>query len=138
MIKEELKNIKEEKKDLRKFGLTDGAVLLIIGIILYLTGKTLFLIFGGAGTLLILLAFIYPKALKPANKLWMMLAILMGWFMSRVILAILFYLVVTPTALLLKIIGKDFLKLRADKNVKSYWEKRDNKIAEKLDYERQF
>jgi multisubunit Na+/H+ antiporter MnhG subunit len=138
MIKEELKNIKEEKKDLRKFGLTVGAVLLIIGIILYLTGKTLFLIFGGAGTLLILLAFIYPKALKPANKLWMMLAILMGWFMSRVILAILFYLVVTPTALLLKIIGKDFLKLRADKSVKSYWEKRDNKIAEKLDYERQF
>ena len=138
MIKEELKNIKEEKKDLRKFGLTVGTVLLAIGIVLYITGKSLFFVFGGAGILLILLAIIFPIFLKPANKFWMTLAIIMGWFMSRVILTVLFYIVLTPTAFLLKIIGKDFLKLRADKNTKSFWEKRDKKSTDKLDYERQF
>ena len=138
MLKEELKNIKEEKKDLRNFGITVGVALSVIGFVLYLSGNSLVFIFGGAGILLILLAIIYPGVLKPANKFWMILAILLGWFMSRVILVILFYLIVTPTALLLKIAGKDFLKLHTDKNVKSYWEKRDKKNADKLDFERQF
>ena len=111
MFKEEIKNIKEERKDLRKFGFTVGTVFLIISIILYATGKTLFIYFGSAAVLLIILAVIYPEALKPVNKSWMILAIIMGWFMSRVILIILYYIILTPLALLLKITGKDFLKL---------------------------
>ena len=138
MFIEEIKNIKSEKKDLRKFGITVGAVFLLISILLYLTGKALFIFFGGIGILLVLFGLILPNVLRSVNKIWMTLAIILGWFMSRVILVILFYIIITPMALLLKIIGKDFLKLRSNEGTRTYWEKRDKKSAERLDYERQF
>jgi hypothetical protein len=138
MFNEEIKNIKEDKTTLRKFGLTVGAVLLLVGIVLYLTGKSSSVVFGGAGVLLILFGLILPNILKPLNKVWMTLAVILGWFMSRLILFILFYIVITPIGFFLRIAGKDFLNLRTDKNSDSYWEKREKIVKEKLDYERQF
>lgn len=138
MIKEEIKNIKEDKSTLRKFGITVGTVLLLVGIVLYLTGKSSSVGFGGAGVLLILFGLILPNILKPLNKIWMTLAVLLGWFMSRLILFILFYIVLTPLGFLLRIAGKDFLNLRIDENCDSYWEKRKKTVSEKIDYERQF
>jgi multisubunit Na+/H+ antiporter MnhG subunit len=138
MFKEEIKNIKEDKTTLRKFGLTVGAVLLLVGIVLYLTDKSSSVVFGGAGVLLILFGLILPNILKPLNKVWMTLAVILGWFMSRLILFILFYIVITPIGFFLRIAGKDFLNLRTDKNSDSYWEKREKRVKEKIDYERQF
>ena len=138
MLKEEIKNIKEDKTTLRKFGLTVGTVLLLVGIVLYLTGKSTSVVFGGAGVLLILFGLILPNILKPLNKIWMTLAVILGWFMSRVILIILFYLIITPIGFLFKIVGNDPLKLKMGKTSSSYWEKREKKISEPVDYERQF
>ena len=138
MFKEEIKNITEDKTTLRKFGLTVGTVLLLVGIVLYLTGKSSSVVFGGAGVLLILFGLILPNILKPLNKIWMILAVILGWFMSRLILFILFYIVITPIGFFLRIAGKDFLNLRNDKNYDSYWENREKRVKEKIDYERQF
>jgi len=138
MFKEEIKNIKEDKTTLRKFGLTVGTVLLLVGIVLYFAGKSSSVVFGGAGVLLILFGLILPNILKPLNKIWMTLAVILGWFMSRLILFILFYIVITPIGFFLRIAGKDFLNLRTDKNSDSYWEKREKRVKEKIDYERQF
>jgi len=131
-------NIKEDKTTLRKFGTTVGTVLLLVGIVLYLTGKSSAVVFGGTGVLLILFGLILPNILKPLNKIWMTLAVILGWFMSRLILFILFYIVITPIGFFLRIAGKDFLNLRTDKNSDSYWEKREKRVKEKIDYERQF
>lgn len=138
MFKEEIKNIKEDKTTLRKFGFTVGTVLLLVGIVLYLIGKSSSVVFGGIGVLLILFGLILPNILKPLNKIWMTLAVILGWFMSRVILFILYYVIITPIGIFLKLIGKDFLQLKIDKSSKSYWETREKKIAEQIDYERQF
>jgi hypothetical protein len=138
MFKEEIKNIKEDKTTLRKFGFTVGTVLLLVGIVLYLIGKSSSVVFGGIGILLILFGLILPNILKPLNKIWMTLAVILGWFMSRVILFILYYVIITPIGIFLKLIGKDFLHLKIDKSSKSYWEPREKKIAEQIDYERQF
>jgi len=138
MFKEEIKNIKEDKTTLRKFGLTVGTVLLLVGIVLYLTGKSSSVVLGGAGVFLMLFGLILPNILKPLNKVWMTLAVILGWFMSRLILFILFYIVITPIGFFLRIAGKDFLNLRTDKNSDSYWEKREKTVREKIDYERQF
>jgi len=138
MLKKEIQNIKEDKTTLCKFGLTVGTVLLLVGIVLYLTGKSSSIVFGGAGVLLMLFGLILPNILKPLNKIWITLALLLGWFMSRLILFILFYIVLTPLGIILRVIGKDFLNLRTDKNCDSYWEKREKTVSEKIDYERQF
>lgn len=138
MIREELKLIKEDKRSLRKFGLTVGIVLLLFGIVLYLFDKPSFVYLGVIGLLLIILGVLLPNLLKPINKLWMTLAIILGWFMSRVILTILFYVIVTPIGFLIKIFGRDFLKLKTDNSLSSYWEEREKKVSDKIDFERQF
>jgi hypothetical protein len=105
MFKEEIKNIKEDKTTLRKFGFTVGTVLLLVGIVLFLIGKSSSVVFGGIGVLLILFGLILPNILKPLNKIWMTLAVILGWFMSRVILFILYYVIITPIGIFLKLIG---------------------------------
>jgi hypothetical protein len=138
MIREELKLIKEDKRSLRKFGLTVGIVLLLIGVVLYLFSKPSFVYFGGIGLLLTLFGIALPNLLRPINKVWMTLAIVLGWIMSRVILSILFYLIITPIGFFLKIIGKNPLNLKQDNSLSTYWEGREKRVSEKIDYERQF
>jgi hypothetical protein len=138
MLKEEIKNIKEEETDLRKFGLTVGTVFFLTSVVLYFFAKNYFVYFAGAGILLLLLGLILPNVLRPLNKIWMTLAIVLGWFMSRVILFILYYVIITPIGFFLKLIGKDFLHRKIDKTSQSYWEIREKKITEQIDYERQF
>ena len=138
MLIEEIKHIKESKKDLRKFGLTVGIVLLMISVILFMIDKSSYVYFGVIGGILVLAGILFPAVLKPVNKVWMTLALILGWFMSRVILTILFYLVLTPIGFIAKIFGKRFLSLKIDTEEKSYWEKREGKSPNITEYERQF
>ncbi len=138
MLIEEIRQIKSSKKDLRKFGLTIGTVLLVIGAFLFFKGKDPAVYWAAAGFLLIVVSFAAPTVLKPLNKIWMTLAIMLGWVMTRVILVILFYLVLTPTGLIARSFGKDFLDRRIDRTSKSYWQKREKKTFDRRDYERQF
>jgi len=138
MIIEEIKSIKESKEALRKFGYTVGSALLVVSCLLFWFEKESYIYFGILGFLLILSGLIIPQLLKPLNKAWMTLAILLGWVMTRVILAILFYLAITPIGLIAKVVRKDFLDLKIDKSHESYWVKRDRKNLKPIDYERQF
>ena len=138
MIIGEIKNIKEDKKDLRKFGLSVGIVLLTIAALLFYKQKDSYFYFGLIGLFLSTAGLVSPVILKPLNKVWMSLAILMGWVMTRVILVVLFFLALTPIALLARIFGKKFLNLQIDKSKESYWEIREKKEIKPIDYERQF
>ena len=138
MLKEEFKHIKETKKDLRKFGLTVGFVIAAIGLLLFYFEKSSAIYFTIIGGLLILLGILLPQLLKPINKVWMGLAIVLGFIMTRVILTTLFYLVITPIGFLAKIFGKKFMNLKYDRSAKTYWEKRTSIQKKTIDYERQF
>lgn len=138
MLREELKYIKSDKTELRKFGLTVGIALVIFGGIFFWWGKSYFwyLIVVGAG--LAAAGLLFPAILKPLQKIWMAAAITIGWFMSRVILVILFYLVLTPTAIIARIFGKRFLDLKWDKSQSTYWNYREQRAPDKSRYEKQF
>ena len=138
MILEEIKNIKESKKDLRKFGLTVGIVFLAIAAFLFWKGKESYLALGIVGGFLVIVGLLFPIILRPLNKTWMTLAILMGWVMTRVILTILFFTVLTPLGFIAKLFGKNFLDLKLDKEQNSYWEIREKKEIKPIDYEKQF
>ena len=137
MLLDEIKNIKESPKDLRKFGLTIGIVLLIIASILIFKNKPSSFYFLTFGFVFILTGLLVPKALRYLNRSWMTLAIILGWVMTRVILSLLFYFVITPISLIAKISGKQFLNLKIDRTRVSYWEKRNGQSTP-ADYERQF
>jgi hypothetical protein len=106
--------------------------------LLWYLGKVSFIYFSIIGGLFVILAFIAIPVLRPFHKLWMMLALMMGFVMSRVILTLLFYIVLTPVGLIAKLVGKKFMPLGFDKNAVTYWEKRGNSVNKKIDYERQF
>jgi hypothetical protein len=138
MLLEEIKHIKESKKDLRKFGLSVGTVLLIISGLFYYFDKPAFIYFALIGAYLFLVGLFFPSTLKPLNKIWMALAIILGFISSRIILTVLFYIVLTPIGLIAKLTGKKFLVLKYDHSAVTYWEKSSQIHKKKVDYERQF
>jgi hypothetical protein len=138
MLKEEIKHIDSSDSAVKKTGLTVGVVLILISLLLWYLGKTSFMYFSSAGGLFIILALVVVPVLRPFHKLWMMFATLMGFVMSRVILTLLFFLVLTPVGLIAKIVGKRFMPIKFDKNASSYWEKRSIVSKKQIDYERQF
>lgn len=121
--------------ELRKFGITLGIVFGLLGTIFCLRGREYFLYILILSALFLICAFCAPMCLKPVHKLWMTFAMSMGWVMTRVILSILFYLVVTPIGLLARLFGKDFLDIKFDKTATSYW---IPKGSAKSSYENQY
>lgn len=138
MLKEELKHIEASEKSVKKTGITVGVVLILISFILWWFGKNSFVYFSLIGGVFIILSYIAVPLLRPFHKLWIGLSLVLGFVMSRIILTILFYLVVTPIGLLAKLVGKKFMPLGFDNTAKTYWEKRERTVKEKIDYERQF
>jgi len=138
MLKDELKLIDKSDEAVKKTGLTLGVVLILIALLLWYLGKSSFTYFSITGGLFVILAIVAIPVLRPFHKLWMMLALLMGFVMSRVILTILYYLVLTPIGLVAKIVGKKFMPLGFDKNASTFWEKRNLAAKQQIDYDRQF
>lgn len=138
MLREELKSINSGKAELRKFGLTVGAALAVPGGIFFWLGKPFYPYLLYPGIALILLGLLIPGILKPSQRLWMAFAVIMGWLMSRVILILLYYLVLTPVALIARVVGKRFLELKWDRSQNSYWNYREKQPADKSGYEKQF
>ncbi|MBU2493158.1 MAG: hypothetical protein KJ571_11085 [Bacteroidetes bacterium] len=138
MLIEELKNINSNTKELKKFGLTIGIVLLIISALMFYYSTELRLHFGIAGLIVIVSGYLFPKILIPFQKIWMGIALILGFIMSRIILTFLFYLVITPISLIARLAKKDFLDLSINKSKESYWSYREKKEYTKVDTERQF
>ena len=138
MLKEELKYIPQTEKDIKKFGITLGIFLVIVSFLLWYFDYSGFIYFASTGCLLLFLRFIYFKALKPVYKVWMTFALILGWFMTRVILTIVFYFVVTPISLTARLFRKKFLQLSYKEEKESYWQIRIKQEFSKDEYERQF
>ena len=134
---EELNNIKSGRKDLKKFGFTIGFILMMIGLFLFVREKYSFIYFFSIGLIFICLGIITPIALKTVYKIWMTFAIIIGWVMTRVILSVLFYLIISTIGIFARLVGKDFLNLKSKSN-ESYWNIRNKERELNQDYEKQF
>ena len=66
------------------------------------------------------------KLLTPLNKAWNQLGILLGNFIAPIVMGIIFFLVVTPTGLILRLMRKDVLRLKKNKDKKTYWIHKDD------------
>ena len=138
MIREDIKQLKTAKRELRRFGLLVGGVFAALGILMWLRGRPAFpwLLTPGVG--LMVLGLSLPKGLKPIYIAWMSLAIVLGFVVSHVILTVFFFLVITPVGLAARLFGKDFLGLRLNREAPSYWIRRERAVKSKAEYERQF
>ena len=76
----------------------------------------------------LILELINSKILTPLNKLWFKFGMLLGRLISPIIMGTIFFFVVTPIGLILRVFGKDVLNLKYD-NAKSYWIKKSGPIS---------
>ncbi len=137
-ILEDIRNIRSGKKEVHEFGITMGVILLALGGIALWRHKTTYAYFFTGGILFIIFGVIAPAVLKPLQKAWMAISVVIGFFMSRVVLAVLFYGVITPIGLFMRLFGKDILDERISKGQPSYWRERSAGAKTKESYENQY
>lgn len=105
----------------RSFGFVFTAFFAIIGLLPLLHGGEVRIWSLVISTLFLLVTTFVDQALAPLNQVWMKFGALLHSIVSPIALGILFFLVVTPIGLLMRIFGKDPLRLRFDKSVTTYW-----------------
>jgi hypothetical protein len=139
MLREEIKQLKTGRPELRKFGLLVGGVLVVVGLTLLARSKPHVAAFLAPGVALVALGLLFPKALKPVYLVWMSLALVLGLVVSHVVLTLFFYLVITPIGLVARCAGKDFLRRKLEPRAPTYWIRRERTSGKSpADYERQF
>ena len=104
----------------RSFGIVFFIVFFIISLFPLLKGNDIRIWSLLVSLIFLALGLINSNILSPLNKLWFKFGILLGNFISPIVMGLVFFLVVTPTGLFMRFIGKDLLNLKK-KNVKSYW-----------------
>ena len=75
----------------------------------------------------LVLAILNPKLLSPLTRLWIRLGEVIGKFISPIIIGLIFFLILTPIGLLMRIFKKDLLNLKFSKN-NTYWVERKTKL----------
>jgi hypothetical protein len=109
-------------KGLREFGFVTGSIVAILfGLFVpWLFNKEYPLWPWYIFAILALVAVVLPAALKPVYNVWMRFGMVMGWINTRLILGVVFYIMFTPVAMILKILGKDPMHRKLDDNMQSY------------------
>ncbi|MFH1313258.1 MAG: SxtJ family membrane protein [Candidatus Eisenbacteria bacterium] len=129
---------RKQHRKLRNFGLTVGIAFGVLAGLLFWRDKAHYVYFAAISVAFLGLGLLVPAVLKPVEKAWMTAARAMGWFMTRVILTILFFAMFTPMGFIARLFGKDFIGLKMDESAKSYWIYREARDLVKEDYEKQF
>ena len=115
----------------RSFGVVFFVVFLLIGLWPILKGNELRIWAIVISLIFLILGILNSKILTPFNKVWFRFGIFLGNFISPIIMGIVFFLVVTPTGLIMKLFKKDLINLRKN-NSSTYWiEKKDIKSSMK-------
>tara|TARA_Y100000992_G_scaffold19432_1_gene11264 strand:- start:111 stop:500 length:390 start_codon:yes stop_codon:yes gene_type:complete len=104
----------------RSFGIVFFIVFLLIAIYPLLSGESVRLWSLAIATIFFILGIINSSLLSPLNKIWFKFGLLLGRLISPLVMSLIFFLVVTPIALLMKLLKKDLLNLKFNKD-NTYW-----------------
>lgn len=105
----------------RNFGLVFTIFFIVVSLWPLFHGNGLRFWALGMASAFLVLALTVPKLLSPFNRLWTRFGMLLHRIVRPLALGVLFYGVVMPTGLLMRLFGKDLLRLRLDKSANSYW-----------------
>jgi hypothetical protein len=105
----------------RSFGFIFAVVFAFLGAVPLLRGKPARLWSLSVSAIFLLLALTVPTILGPLNRLWMRVGLLISKVTNPIIASLMFFLVFTPVALFLRLLGKDLLRLKFDSGANTYW-----------------
>jgi hypothetical protein len=136
-ISDEYQKLDRSPRAFRKFGWTVGPVILFLGAVFLWRHRGAGWPLISIGTVLVLAAIVAPSILKWVHGPWMIIAVALGWVMTRILLTIVFFLVVTPVGLLQRLFGKRAIEVDFRADAATYWQTRTARPAP-ADYEKQF
>ncbi|MBN1560103.1 hypothetical protein JW998_07615 [candidate division KSB1 bacterium] len=135
-----LARLDQSPRNMKKFGITMAVIFGLLATLIFILGsrpqRAWWL--WSIGALFLVLVFFLPFLLKPIHRLWMGLSLVLGYFMSRLLLTLLFFLVITPIGLAMRLFGKDILNEKIEPGKDSYWIKRPVKKILPDRYEKLF
>lgn len=136
-ISEESQKLDRSPGALRRFGYMVGSVILFLGCFLLWRQRGAGWPLISIGTVLVLAAGMVPSILKWVYAPWMIGALALGWVVTRILLTLVFFLVVTPVGLLQRLFGKRVIEVAFRTDAASYWQARTASPTPE-DYEKQF
>jgi hypothetical protein len=123
-------------KQLRSFGLILAAGFFVIGfgrVILRHASPVRWAL--ALSVVFLVTGVVVPKVLRPVHRVWMALGNILGWINSRIILGVLYYVVVTPISLLMRLAGHDPMNRRFDSKVETYRVKRNGRPVSHMNHQ---
>ena len=119
----------KKKSSVKSFGILFFIVFLIIGLWPILSNSELRIWSLILSSIFLFLGLIESKILIPLNKYWIKFGELLGKIIAPIVMAVIFFLVLTPISLMLRIFNKDVLRLNFSKKLGSYWIQRDKDLG---------
>ena len=113
----------------RSFGLVFAAVFSAIAVWPVLAGNELYWWALAIAVGFLAPALMFPRVLAPLNRAWFRFGLLLGRIISPVVMAIIFFAAVVPTALVVKLARKDLLRLKRNPQAETYWIERDESVS---------
>ena len=115
------RHVSTEQSSEKSFGVVFSIVFIIVALYPLINSESLRIWALVVSIIFFLLAFLAPKILVLPNKLWFKFGLLIGSIVAPIVMAFVYFVTVLPTGLIMRLLGKDLLKQKLDKNAKSYW-----------------
>jgi len=119
--------MKKKKNTNRSFGILFFIVFSIISIWPILSGNELRLWSFILAIIFLIMGITKSRFLTPLNIAWIKFGELLGIIISPLIMGLVYFLVVLPMGILMRVLGKDLLRLKFNKNIETYWNKKEAK-----------
>ena len=126
---ENYRNFSNEYGSEKSFGIVFSIVFFIVGVYPLFKSQDLYIWALLIAFIFLILGFCAPKMLTIPNQLWFKFGMLIGHLVTPILMALIYFIAVLPTGLIMRILGKDLINTRLDKKAKSYWIIRDEKMG---------
>ncbi len=128
-MSETISHISVKQSSEKSFGVVFSIVFLMIALYPLINSEDIHIWAVIVSSIFLLLAYVAPNILSIPNKLWFKFGILLGSIVAPIIMAFVYFVTVLPTGFIMRILGKDLLKLKLDKNATSYWIERSEPMG---------
>ena len=113
----------------KSFGLLFFIIFLILGLWPLKNGENLNFYFITVSVIFLLLGLINSRLLSPLNKLWIKFGEILGTIIAPLVMALVYFVILTPVSFIVRILGKDLLGLKFLKEKETYWIKRKKNLG---------
>ena len=113
----------------KSFGLLFFVVFLIIGLWPLKNGESLNFYFITVSVVFLILGLLNSKLLSPLNKSWIKLGEILGIIIAPIVMALVYFAILTPISIIVRVFGKDLLGLKLFKEKETYWIKRKKNLS---------